>query len=448
MRATRLSARRDAIAWLRAGVFVSLIAAGLLLTPSAGGAASNTITQPDVGGQYTSLRLDSGGFPVVSHYDPATDDLKVVHCGDASCSAGNTVTAPNPTTMAVVGHTALALVGNTPVVTHYDSGPRDLKLVRCGNAACSSGNTVRTLDSGQTDNVGIYAAVAINGSGNPVVAYYTEPFDILKILVCGDATCSTYGDQDVDTTPITGLYTSLVLDASGFAVVSYYDQSSADLKVIHCTNASCSTRVITPVDGALGDVGKYTSLALDSSGFPVVSYYSETNGDLKVVHCGDANCSSGNTIATPDASGTVGRYTSLALDAAGNPVVSYYNATQGNLKVLHCGNPTCNAGNTITTPDSAGTVGQYTSLALDSVGDPVVSYYDATDGKLNVLRCGDPACAGTSVAVGGLTDLANVEPRSGSGRSVVVWISALAIAAAIVVAAGVGRRMKIGQRQS
>lgn len=462
MRANRLSARRNPIACLRVGVFVALVITGLVLSTRPGGAVQNTITQPDAGGQYTSLKLDSSGFPVVAHYDPINEDLKVVHCGNADCSAGNTVTAPDPMTIAVVGvgHTSLALIGNTPVVTHYDSNPRDLKLVRCGNAACSSGNTVRTLDSGQTDNVGIYASVAINGSGNPVVAYYTEPFDILKVLVCGDATCNAYGDQNVDTTPITGLYTSLALDASGFAVVSYYDQSNADLKVVHCGDANCTSgNTITTVDGAPAEVGKHTSLALDTSGFPVVSYYDETNGDLKVVHCGDANCTSGNTIATPDATGTVGQYTSLALDGAGNPVVSYYNVTGTALKVLHCGDATCTAGNTITSPDSAGTVGQYASLAIDGAGNPVVSYYDATDGKLNVLHCVDANCSPkpptptpTSspppMPVGGLTELANVEVRSGGGGGVAVWISALGIATAIVVAVGVARRMKIGQRQS
>jgi hypothetical protein len=127
----------------------------------------------------------------------------------------------------------------------------------------------RTLDSGMTDNVGIYASVAINCSGSPVVAYYTEPFDILKVLVCNNATCGSYSSQNVDPNSIRGPYPSLALDASGFPVVSYYDQSGGNLNVVHCGNATCSTvNTIFSPDGASADVGKYTSLRLDASGFP------------------------------------------------------------------------------------------------------------------------------------------------------------------------------------
>jgi hypothetical protein len=90
--------------------------------------------------------------------------------------------------------------------------------------------------------------------------------------------------------------------------------------------------------------------------------------------------------------GLVGPFLSLALDESGRPVVSYIDSGKSALRVLHCGNPTCTAANTIARMDSSGEEGFHTSLALDAAGNPVVSYYHLTAGELRVLSCQDPAC--------------------------------------------------------
>jgi cell division septation protein DedD len=208
-----------------------------------------------------------------------------------------------------------------------------------------------------------------------------------------------YGEGGTITSPDSagevGYYTSLALDGSGYPVVSYHTGDSADLKVLHCNDPSCiggDESITSPDTG--GAVGDYSSLALDAGGNPVISYYDYTNADLKVLHCNDPNCGGGDdTIALVDADGDVGKHASLVLDASGNPVISYYDLTNGDLKVLRCNDPDCSGGDEgMTAPDSAGVVGVDTSLALDGAGNPVVSYQDGTNGDLKVLHCDDPNC--------------------------------------------------------
>jgi hypothetical protein len=277
------------------------------------------------------------------------------------------------------------------VVSYYDRTNNDLKLLHCGNPNCTAANSIVSPDT--AGDVGSSTSLALDTSGNPVVSYWDYTNGNLKLLHCGNPNCTTGNSiTSPDTVGDVGSSTSLALDAIGNPVVSYYDASHKDLKLLHCGDPNCTAGNIASPDTA-GSVGQYTSLALDGSGNPVVSYYDNGNQHLKLLHCGNHNCTAGNSITSPDTAVGVGLDTSLALDGSGNPVVSYYDAYGSqDLKLLHCGNPNCTAGNGIASPDTAGYVGQYPSLALDASGNPVVSYMDSTNGHLKLLHCGDPFC--------------------------------------------------------
>ncbi|MBD3400803.1 MAG: T9SS type A sorting domain-containing protein [Candidatus Coatesbacteria bacterium] len=122
-----------------------------------------------------------------------------------------------------------------------------------------------------------------------------------------------------------------------------------------------------------GSVGWFTSLALDAGGNPHISYYDATNEDLKYAYWNGASWE----LETVDSTGDVGYYTSLALDFSGNPCISYYDYDNYDLKYAAWNGASWQ----IETVDSVGWVGHDTSLALDDSGNPHISYQGEGDLK-------------------------------------------------------------------
>jgi hypothetical protein len=120
-------------------------------------------------------------------------------------------------------------------------------------------------------------------------------------------------------------------------------------------------------------VGEFTSLALDAAGHPHISYYDKGNGDgdLKYAHW----TGSAWDIQTVDRVGNVGWYTSLALDGDGHPHISYYDHANGDLKYAHGTGSTWD----LQTVDHQDNRGLYSSLALDAADHPHISYFDSTN---------------------------------------------------------------------
>jgi hypothetical protein len=129
---------------------------------------------------------------------------------------------------------------------------------------------------------------------------------------------------------------------------------------------------------------------MSPGGNPVISYNDYSNDDLKVAACSNSTCSA-STVTTVDSTGDVGSYTSIAIGANGNPVISYYDYSNGDLKVAACSNSTCSA-STVTTVDSTGDVGSNTSIAIGADGWPIIVYRNSS-GALRIAECESSTCA-------------------------------------------------------
>ncbi|MFC1629930.1 hypothetical protein ACFL06_00125 [Patescibacteria group bacterium] len=365
-------------------------------------AATNTIVSVDTDddvGLHTSIALD-GNIPVISYYDVTYGDLMLARCDDADCTSAQIT--PVDTGGDVGQYTSLVLNGSNPVISYYDVTNGDLKIAICSNPTCTIKDIV-SLD--QDTNVGQYTSVALGTLNIPRVSYYDVGNTSLKLAVCTTVDCSgVINTTPVDNTGDVGRFTSMVLGGGDAPRISY--QAGTTLKVVKCNDPMCvgGGEVFEVVRSALA--GYSTSIALDS-GVLIISYIDLIAlGNTRVYVARNeagSGCDLGSwtcnlVYATGDASFQPIITTSIDIDAAGKPAISVYNkGAFRELAVVKCDDEFCSSSN-VKIVDTTGSVGGYSSLVLDG-DNPVVSYYDVTNGNLKLARCGAPDCeegAGTT----------------------------------------------------
>ena len=355
-----------------------------------------TVDSTGAVGTWTSIAIGINGNPIISYYDSTLYALKVAACNNPTCTTSTNTTIDSG---GIVGRYTSITIGTNgnPIISYWDATNRHLKVAACGNPTCTTA-TNTTIDS--TGAVGYYTSITIGTNGNPIISYYDSTLYALKVAACNNPTCTSSTNTTIDSAGDVGAWTSIAIGTNGNPIISYYDNDNDDLKIAACNNPTCEAGDGAPAStnytiDSNGYVGGYTSIAIGTNGNPIISYWDDSNLDLKIAACNNPTCTGTtelerSTNTTIDSGGAVGAWTSIAIGTNGNPLISYSDATGHSLKIAACNNPTC-AGpggapaSTNTTIDSNGYVGGYTSIAIGTNGNPIISYYDTANGDLKVF---------------------------------------------------------------
>ena len=212
-------------------------------------------------------------------------------------------------------------------------------------------------------------SIALDSADNPHIAYSDYVNDNVNLMYAS-WNGSDWNIQTVDSSGAPGS-NSLALDSSNNPHISYYDIANENLKYAYWTGSNWSTQTVDPSRGA-------GSLALDSHNNPHISYsmsnylmYAWWNG-------------SDWSIQNVDSSVAFFSNGYLALDASGTPHISYFdfaNAvgySSGDTKYAYWTGSTWN----IQTVDSNENIISPGPIALDSGGNPHISYFRAHPGQV------------------------------------------------------------------
>jgi hypothetical protein len=223
-------------------------------------------------------------------------------------------------------------------------------------------------------------SLAIDNSGNPVVAYIKTQSGIYRLFVkrWDGSTWQTVGGTANANTTQYAYYPSLALDSSGNPYVAFRQSASGggyNLFVRRWNGTAWETVGPGSLDVVATNDVYYPSLEVYNNQ-PIVSWY-ETNGNIYVKQWDGANwVRLATRVNTTDRSGYF--YTSLAMTSSGTPVVAYveYSSTSNLYEVRAKqwnGTTWTQLGSTANNPGFTCSSCQI-SMTLDNTGKPTVVF--------------------------------------------------------------------------
>ncbi|MCB1188243.1 hypothetical protein KDL29_13850 [bacterium] len=189
--------------------------------------------------------------------------------------------------------------------------------------------------------------------------------------------------SDIDNS---GGYTSLAL-VNGRPAISYYDDTDHDLKFVRALDAFGQSWGTPLTLDSAGDTGQYTSLEV-IGGIPMIAYYDFTNQDLRFIRASDEDGSAWESPLTLDGSGTQSGEFPWLTEVNGRPSIAYYDVNGPALRFIRASDAMGDSWGSPVDVDTDGNTGQEPCLAVID-GLPMISYRKGSAGELRIVRALD-----------------------------------------------------------
>jgi hypothetical protein len=291
-----------------------------------------------------------------------------------------------------------------PQISFFYSEDNVLSMLICTDLRC--GDPVYAVIDRSEDpipfQIGRAPSLAFTTAGHPALSYYGEL--ALRLAVCADPFCESVMTREIDQPlpdgfPMINQTTALVLNAQDTPYIAYYHGGDDNLKLAVCDTLDCANPSIVTVDET-SSAGKYASLALTPAGNPVIAY--ETERELRLALCMDALCEQDIKIVTLDTDAILTQRVPLLIGPDGDPVVVYATGGPPHIEMAICHDAACSDPAVVVVDAGPYAGNYYLAAALDSAGNPVIFHLNPQfDDGYQLIRCTDPLCESPSVTVFG-----------------------------------------------
>ena len=131
-------------------------------------------------------------------------------------------------------------------------------------------------------------------------------------------------------------------------------------------------------------------MQLDANGIATIAYFQPDSSTINIARCSDTSCTQAQ-VTSPISITTGTSWPALRLNPSGNPVVAFHN--NGRIDVLRCNDPAClPGGDTINTASNEANLIGYPALALSEAGLPTIAYVGPV-ARVRVVRCTTRSCS-------------------------------------------------------